>query len=56
LGRYEAQLVEWLKADAIASHAVRRGKRDRFYSVVDLVNQLEQEQRTSDAGRLKSFF
>jgi len=39
-------------AIAIASHAVRQGKRGRFYSVVELVNQLEQEQRNGEAGRL----
>jgi len=39
-------------AIAIASHAIRQGKRGRFFSVVDLVNQLEQEQRSGDAGKL----
>jgi len=39
-------------ATAIASHAIREGKRGRFYSVVDLVNQLEQEQRDGEAGKL----
>ena len=39
-------------AIAIASHAVRRGRRGRFYSVVELVNLLEQEQRNGDAGKL----
>ncbi len=39
-------------AMAIASHAIRQGKRGRFFSVVDLVNQLEQEQRNGDAGKL----
>lgn len=35
---------------AIASEAVRQGKRCRFYNVVDLVNQLEQEKLTGKAG------
>jgi len=39
-------------AIAIASHAIRSGCRGRFYSVVDLVNQLEQEQRDGEAGKL----
>jgi len=39
-------------AIAIASHAVRHGRRGRFYSVVELVNLLEQEQRNGDAGKL----
>jgi len=43
---------------AIASEAVRQGKRCRFYNVVDLVNQLEQEKLIGKAGaivnRLKS--
>ncbi len=39
-------------AIAIASHAIRQGKRGRFFSVVDLVNQLEQEQRGGDVGKL----
>ncbi len=39
-------------AIAIASHAIRSGLRGRFYSVVDLVNQLEQEQRDGEAGKL----
>lgn len=32
-------------ATAIAGHAIRNGKRGRFYTAVDLVNRLEQEQR-----------
>jgi len=39
-------------AIAMASHAIREGKRGRFYSVIDLANQLEQETRNSDAGKL----
>ncbi|MDX8414474.1 MAG: IS21-like element helper ATPase IstB [Mariprofundales bacterium] len=39
-------------ATAIAAHAIRQGRRGRFYSVVDLVNQLEQEQRDGAAGKL----
>jgi len=39
-------------AIAMASHAIREGKRGRFYSVVDLANQLEQETRNGDAGKL----
>lgn len=37
---------------AIASEAVRQGNRCRFYNVVDLVNQLEQEKLTGKAGNL----
>lgn len=39
-------------AVALASEAVRRGKRCRFYNVVDLVNQLEQEKLKGKAGSL----
>ena len=39
-------------AIAIGRHAVRQGKRVRFYSVVDLVNQLEQEKAAGKAGQL----
>jgi len=39
-------------AIAMASHAIRCGKRGRFYSVVDLVNRLEQEHRNGEAGKL----
>jgi DNA replication protein DnaC len=39
-------------AIAISSHAIRLGKRVRFYSVVDLVNQLEIEQQRGRSGRL----
>jgi DNA replication protein DnaC len=43
---------------AIASESIRQGKRCRFYNVVDLVNQLEQEKLLGKAGtivnRLKS--
>lgn len=37
---------------AIATEAVRQGKRCRFYNVVDLVNQLEQEKLMGKAGSL----
>lgn len=37
---------------AIASEAIRQGKRCRFYNVVDLVNQLEQEKLMGKAGAL----
>lgn len=37
---------------AIASQAVRRGARARFFNLVDLVNQLEQEKIAGKAGRL----
>jgi len=37
---------------AIASEAIRQGKRCRFYNAVDLVNQLEQEKLTGKAGNL----
>lgn len=39
-------------AIAIASHCIRVGKRSRFFSVVDLVNQLEQEKHLGKAGML----
>ena len=37
---------------AIASHAVKNRKRVRFFSVIDLVNQLEQEKAAGHQGRL----
>lgn len=37
---------------AIASEAIRQGKRCRFYNAVDLVNQLEQEKLSGKAGNL----
>ncbi len=37
---------------AIAAHCVRIGRRSRFFSVVDLVNQLEQEKHQGKAGSL----
>ena len=39
-------------AIAIASRAVREGARARFYNLVDLVNQLEQEKLAGKGGRL----
>jgi DNA replication protein DnaC len=39
-------------ATALARHAVLQGKRARFYSVVDLVNQLDAEKREGHTGRL----
>jgi len=39
---------------AIASHAVRSSKKARFYNLVDLVNQLEQEKMTGKEGLLAS--
>jgi DNA replication protein DnaC len=39
-------------AIALARRAIHQGKRARFYSVVDLVNQLEAEKRNGRAGRL----
>lgn len=39
-------------AIAIASHCIRSGKRGRFYSVIDLVNKLEQEKHAGKAGML----
>jgi len=39
-------------AIAVASNAIRHGKRGRFYSVIDLVNKLEQEARNGEAGGL----
>jgi DNA replication protein DnaC len=37
---------------ALARHAIQQGKRARFSSVVDLVNQLDAEKREGKAGRL----
>lgn len=37
---------------AIASHAVRNSQKARFYNIVDLVNQLEQEKMAGKAGQL----
>jgi len=39
-------------AIALARHAIHQGKRARFFSVVDLVNQLDAEKRNARAGRL----
>ena len=38
-------------AIAIASHCIRLGRRSRFYSAINLVNQLEQEKHAGKAGR-----
>jgi DNA replication protein DnaC len=39
-------------ATALARHVILQGKRARFYSVVDLVNQLDAEKRSGRAGHL----
>lgn len=39
-------------AIAIAAHCIRSGRRGKYFSVVDLVNQLEQEKHLGKAGRL----
>jgi len=39
-------------ATALARHVILQGKRARFYSVVDLVNQLDAEKRVGRAGHL----
>ncbi len=39
---------------AIASHNIKQGKRGRFFSVIDLVNQLEQEKEKGKTGSLAS--
>ena len=39
-------------AIAIASHCIRIGRKSRFFSVIDLVNQLEQEKHQGRAGSL----
>lgn len=39
-------------AIAIAAHCVRIGRKSRFFSVIDLVNQLEQEKQQGRAGSL----
>ena len=41
-------------ATALARHVILQGKRARFYSVVDLVNQLDAEKRAGRAGNLAS--
>ena len=41
-------------ATSIATSAIRSGKRARFYSVVDLANQLEQEKKKGNSGRLSN--
>jgi DNA replication protein DnaC len=37
---------------AIASHCIKSGRRGKFFSVIDLVNQLELEKELGKAGRL----
>jgi len=39
-------------ATAIAAHAVRQGYRARFFNLVDLANQLEQEKLAGKGGKL----
>ena len=39
-------------ATALARHVILHGRRARFYSVVDLVNQLDAEKRAGRAGHL----
>jgi DNA replication protein DnaC len=39
-------------AIAISAHAVRKGYRARFYNLVDLANDLEQEKAASHGGKL----
>ncbi len=39
---------------AIASHCIKQGQRGRFFSVIDLVNKLEQEKEQGKAGALAS--
>jgi DNA replication protein DnaC len=39
---------------AVASHCIKTGQRGRFFSVIDLVNQLEQEKEQGKAGMLAS--
>lgn len=41
-------------ATAIASQAIRSGKKGRFFSVIELVNQLEKEKYLQKAGSLAS--
>ena len=41
-------------AIAIASHCIKQGYRGRFFSVIDLVNQLEQEKDQGKPGTLAS--
>jgi DNA replication protein DnaC len=42
-------------AIALARACIRRGARGRFYTVVDLVNRLENEARTNRQGRLADY-
>ncbi len=39
---------------ALASHCVKQGRRGKFFSVIDLVNKLEQEKEMGKAGNLAS--
>ncbi len=39
-------------ATAIAAHAIRQGYRSRFFNLVDLANQLEQEKLADKGGKL----
>jgi hypothetical protein len=47
-----SDLLPAAKATALARQVILQGKRSRFYSVVDLVNQLDAEKRAGNAGRL----
>ena len=42
-------------AIALARHAVREGMRGRFFNLLDLVNQLEQEKLANRGGRLAEY-
>ena len=50
IGRVQA--VGWRSPVAIGAHCVRNGARVRFFTAVDLVNQLEAEARAGKAGKL----
>lgn len=41
-------------ATSIATNAIRKGKKVRFYNVVDLVNQLEKEKLDGFSGRISN--
>ena len=41
-------------ATAIGSHSIRKGRKGRFYGVVDLVNKLETEKHAGESGKLAS--
>jgi len=49
---WQGQSPKNRKQIAIAAYSIRSGKRGRFFSVIDLVNKLEQEKHLGKAGSL----